>query len=74
MGIRELPQKPFVVIGADYQQVALIGGGTTGQDICNQIQTIELSVVHRTDDPKLLGFLRETRVKQPAISIIRDCR
>ena len=30
VGKRELPQKPFVVIGADYQQVAPIGGGAIG--------------------------------------------
>ena len=57
VGIRELPQKPFIVVGADYQQVAPIGGGTVGEDICSQIQTIELIVVHRTDHPELLGFL-----------------
>ena len=33
VGVRELPQKPFVVVGADYQQVAPIGGGQLGR-IC----------------------------------------
>ena len=46
-----------MVVGADYQQVAPIGGGTTGQDLCDSIQTIELTVVHRTDDPELLVFV-----------------
>jgi hypothetical protein len=72
VGIRELPQKPFIVVGADYQQVAPIGGGTVGQDICSEIQKIELTVVHRTDDPKLLGFLQLSRVKQPERPIIRE--
>ena len=71
MGIRELPQKPFVVVGADYQQVAPIGGGTRGQKICSQIQTIELIVVHRDDDPKLLICLKLSRVKQPTRTTIR---
>ena len=46
-----------MVIGADYQQVALIGGGTIGQGLCEIIKTIELTVVHRTDDPEPLAFL-----------------
>ena len=57
VGVRELPQKPFMVVGADYQQVAPIGGVTVGQDLCDSIKTIELTVVHRTDDPKLLVFV-----------------
>ena len=72
VGIRELPQKPLVVIGADYQQVAPIGGGTQGQDQCEQIFTIELTVVHRTDDPTLLEFLAFARTKQPSRSMLRD--
>jgi len=72
VGIRELPQKPLVVIGADYQQVAPIGGGTQGQGRCEQILTIELTVVHRTDDPTLLEFLAFARKKQPSRSMLRD--
>ena len=72
VGIRELPQKPFVVVGADYQQVAPIGGGTFGEKCCSQIQTITLTVVHRTDDPQLLSFLKLSRVKQPKKAIIRE--
>ena len=34
MGIQELPQRAFVVIGADFQQVAPVGGGTTVEDAC----------------------------------------
>ena len=37
VGVRELPQKPFVVVGADYQQIAPIGGGTTGRGHCDNI-------------------------------------
>ena len=72
VGVRELPQKPFVVVGADYQQVAPIGGGSVGQELCDGIQQIELTVVHRTDDPKLLAFLSLARVKQPSRYEIRD--
>ena len=50
VGIRELPQKPLVVIGADYQQVAPINGGEIGRDICDRVETFELTVVHRTTD------------------------
>ena len=71
VGIRELPQKPFVVVGADYKQVAPIGGGSFGQDLCEKIHTIELTVVHRTDDPTLLNFLDTARKKQPSRTILR---
>ena len=56
VGVRELPQKPLVVIGADFQQVAPIGGAEIGEDLCSWVHTIELSVVHRTNDPELLAF------------------
>ena len=56
VGIRELTQKPFVVVGVDFQQVAPIGGGTIGEDLCSQIETVELTELHRTDDPQLLRF------------------
>jgi hypothetical protein len=72
VGVRELPQKPFVVVGADYQQVAPIGGGKVGRGICDSIKTIELKAVHRTDDPKLLAFLNLTRKKQPSRAEIRE--
>ena len=71
VGVRELPQKPFVVVGADYQQVAPIGGGTVGQDLCDSVDKIELTVVHRTDDPQLLAFLSLARKKQPSRAQIR---
>ena len=35
-------------------------------------KSIELKVVHRTDDPALLNFLSLARVKQPSRNIIRD--
>ena len=46
-----------MVVGADYQQVAPIGGGAFGQDLCedDDVKTIELTVVHRTDDPLLFS-------------------
>ena len=72
VGVRELPQEPFVVVGADYQQVAPIGGDTTGQDLCDSIQTIELTVVHRTDDPELLAFLFLASKKQPSRAELRE--
>jgi hypothetical protein len=71
-GVRELPQKPFVVVGADYQQVAPVEGGEYGEYLCERIHTIELSVVHRTDDPELLTFLSIARVKQPTRGQIRE--
>ena len=61
-----------MVVGADFQQVAPIGGGTVGQSLCDSIKTIELTVVHRTDDPEALAFLSMARVKQPARGEILD--
>ena len=55
--VRELPQKPAVVVGADFQQVAPIGGGTKFKDLCELILNVELSVVHRTNDETLKAFL-----------------
>ena len=57
-GGRELPQKPFFVVGADFSQVAPIGGGERFKELCANIKTSELTVVHRTDDPKLLDFFQ----------------
>ena len=48
-------------------------GGTLCKDLCedDEIKTIELTVVHRTDDPELLAFLSLARVKQPSRFEIR---
>ena len=72
MAVRELPQKPLVVVGADYQQVAPIGGGTVRAGHMRTIETFELTVVHRTDDPTLLDFLSIARVKQPSKTQMRE--
>ena len=72
VGIRELPQKPLVVIGADYQQVAPINGGDIGRDICDLVETFELTVVHRTTDTTLLDLLSIVRCGQPSKQVLRD--
>ena len=73
VGISELPQRPFVVVGADFQQVAAIGDRDMVEDDCRSMEkSSELKVVHRTDDPALLNFLSLARVKQPGRDIIRD--
>ena len=71
VGVRELPQKPLVVIGADFQQIAPIGGGDIGEDLCSSVHTIELSVVHRTNDPERVSFLTLARCTQPSIQALR---
>ena len=72
--VRELPQKPAMVVGADFQQVAPVGGGTKFKDLCehDDVFKIELDVVHRTDDETLKAFLSLARVKQPARVQIRS--
>ena len=71
--VRELPQKPAVVVGADFQQVAPIGGGTKFKELCehDDVLKIELDVVHRTNDETLKVFLSLARVKQPTRAQIR---
>ena len=43
-----------------------------GQSLCDDNKTIELTVVHRTDDLELLALLSMARVKQPSRNEIRD--
>ena len=73
VGIQELPQRPSVVVGADFQQVAPVEKGEEkGRGLWEKIHTIELSVVHRTKDPRLLALLVLTRCTQPARMELRD--
>ena len=71
VGIQELPQKPLVVVGADYQQVAPINGGEIGRGICERVETFELTVVHRTTDTTLLELLSIVRCGQPSKNVLR---
>ena len=70
--MRELPHKPFVVIGADYHQVGPIKSGTISQFHCDNIFTIELTVVHPTGYQTLLKFLETVRKKQPSTCMLRN--
>ena len=56
----------------DYQQVASINGGEIGRDICDRVETFELTVVHRTTDTTLLDLLSIVRCGQPSKKVLRD--
>jgi len=65
VAIGELPQKPFVGVAADFQQLNPITGGSTIRKICSTMPHVHLKTIFRTNDPELLEFLREARMKQP---------
>ena len=65
MAIQELPQKPFVCVAADFQQLNPIQGGRLMQRLCADFQAIEMNTVFRTKDEDLLKFLSLVRCSQP---------
>ena len=70
LAITELPQKPFVTIAADFQQLAPVSGGGLMRAMCDRWCTITLCSIHRTSDPVLLAFLAESRLEQPQKSTL----
>ena len=70
--IDELPQKPFVAIAADYQQLQPVGDGGYMARICRRLPTVTLSTIYRTDDPDLLDFLNCARDDQPTRETLYD--
>ena len=72
VGLAELPQKPFVAIGADFRQLRPVGGGTLMKDLCDRLRTIKLRTIHRTRDAALLEFLQLIRLHQPLKSIVEE--
>ena len=66
MAIQELPQRPLVVVAADFEQLAPVSGGGLMQRMCSAMKTITLRTVYRTKDPALLLSLAECRIHQPA--------
>ena len=66
-GTAELPQRPFIVLCADFQQLnPVTTGRRTMWRVFNAVPKITLETVHRTKDPGLLDFLQEVRVRQPS--------
>ena len=63
--IDELPQKPFVAIAADYQQLQPVGSSGYLSRLSAKLPTITLNTIYRTDDPDLLDFLNMVRDQQP---------
>ena len=72
VALGELPQRPYVVIAADYQQLRPVGGGIMLKELCARLRTIRLRTIHRTRDADLLAFLQLVRLYQPLKSIVED--
>ena len=71
-GFKELPQRPTVFFAADFQQLNPLGSSAAMRAFITIMTVIPLHTIHRTNDDRLLGFLRQVRVKQPAKSVIRE--
>ena len=72
LGFRELPQRPFVVFAADYQQLNPIGSSLLSRAFAAALFIIELVTVHRTKDPALLDFCLLIPERQPSKAILAD--
>ncbi len=75
-GYRELPQKPVLVIAADYQQLREVGhsGSKSAMQVMSEdLEThFHLTTNYRTEDEDLKSFLQTIRTRQPARSYLRD--
>jgi hypothetical protein len=71
MGIQELPQRPFVCMAADFQQLNPVGGGTITRRGCESMRQIELETIYRSTDIDHLVFLARLRDAQPLKSEVR---
>eukprot|EP00959_Pyramimonas_sp_CCMP1952_P093577 1958290-Pyramimonas_sp.AAC.1 len=72
MAAQELPQKPFMVIAADFCRLNPIQGGAAMRAVCASLPTLQMDAVRRTKDPALLTFLSLVRRNQPHKSVLRD--
>jgi len=72
VGLAELPQKPLVIIAADFRQLRPVGGGSMMKDLCDRLRTIRLRTIHRTRDAELLEFLQIIRLYQPPKRLVED--
>ncbi|CAK0882662.1 unnamed protein product, partial [Prorocentrum cordatum] len=70
-GFRELPQRPTIFFAADFQQLNPLGSSSAMRTWITVMTTISLFTIHRTNDDRLLSFLRNVRVKQPSKAVIR---
>ena len=74
MAILELPQKPFVAIVGDFQQLQPVAGGGLLRDFVAGLPHIHLAQHEyaRSQDPKLLQFLGHIRKHQPSREELYD--
>ena len=66
LGLAELPQKPFVVFTADFQQLNPVQGGGLMRRICDDLPQKVLTQIFRTNDDVLRNFCSIVRLQQPA--------
>jgi ATP-dependent exoDNAse (exonuclease V) alpha subunit len=72
IAIRELPQRPFFVISADFQQLNPIGASKVVRELCKTVHTVDLVTVHRSKDDALLDFSNLVRMTQPSRQRVED--
>jgi len=71
IALRELPQKPVIVIAHDMKQLRPIGSGRMMASMLSRIKTqIELTTIYRSNDPAHLLFLNTIRDGQPEKTLI----
>ena len=74
-GLRELPQKPALIVAADYQQLRQVGRAQhkgTMEHLCERIAKHHLRSNYRTNDEELKTFLGTIRVSQPTKKTPKD--
>ena len=71
-GTAELPQRPLLVLAADFQQLNPVEAGRrTMWRVFHCVHRITLETVHRTKDRGLLDFLKVVRLRQPLKARVR---
>ena len=65
IAIREIPQRPFFVISADFQQLNPIGASKVVRELCKPVEKVDLVTVRKSKDNALLIFSNLVRMSQP---------
>ena len=71
--IQELPQRPIFVVAGDFAQLKAMDGNQVVRLCCEMFETqFHLTTVHRSKDPKHLGFVSRIREAQPSRQQIEE--
>jgi len=72
VALGELPQKPLILIAADFYQLNPMQGGSRMLNYCAACPCILIQTMYRTDCQELLTFLNYIRKNQPSKCMLRD--